>query len=85
MIDILSFSKAVATQIETATAIETLTEGETGTYTGEFSDLLILSIASTDEALPQNATYNISYRLAYVFQPETMTETAAATKYEEIF
>lgn len=85
MIDLLTFSNALAANIATATGVDTITEGDTATYTGEFSDILILSTTSTDEALPANATQRLTYRLGYVYQPDTMTAATLEAKRAAIF
>lgn len=65
--------------------METITEGDTATYTGEFSDILILSNTATDEALPANATQRLTYRLGYIYQAETMTAATLEAKRAAIF
>lgn len=85
MIDILNFSKALAGKIYLATGVETLTEGDNSVHGGEFSDLIILAHGGNNEAVAGNSTYSTEYRLSYVYQPETMEETAATEKQAQIF
>ena len=85
MIDNLSFSTALASAIQTATGITTITEGSTETVDGEFSDVLILTLGSSTEAVPTNATYRLDYRLGYVTQPETYTEEDLVARRAEVY
>lgn len=80
MIDVLNFSKSLAAGIQTATSIPTFTEGSLDTQQGEFSDALILTIGASSEVVSLNSTFRVEYRLGYIYQPETMTESDAEAK-----
>ena len=84
MIDLLIFSATLADNIADATHVKTLTDAHATLYDGEITDMLILSTLSTDEAMSGNAVYTVSYRLAYVYAPESMTAEELAQKRHNI-
>lgn len=73
MIDVLTLNEALASAIQEATGIMTLTDGQAQVFDGEFNLCLILSLTASDEVIPTNSTFENTYRLSFVYQAESMT------------
>lgn len=67
MIDLITFNQTLAKELEKATGLQCLIDGQAAVYTGEFNDILILSTAATDEEVTGNSTFRLTMRAGYVY------------------